>query len=713
MENCNVQYVSNNIGNYLPLSPHDILGKPLNYLNDHIEFSGSINFYDFCMKPVSASDAEDFSTTLTVQIGRKHYYLVVSHSADLLILEFQQSGHVPDVTTMIFNMASRVLSMNTLEELYQTAAGEIKKLIGYDRVMIYKFLPDGSGEVVGEAVNDTIEPFMGQRYPESDIPRQARALYKLNRMRLTSDVSSEPVEIIGNSGLQPFDMTQCTLRAVSPTHILYLKNMGVASSFSISIIVDNELWGLVTCHNYTPKHIDYRIMQSAMLLTNVISVRIFNKTSEIHKLLESRFQKEILQLQYQLSINNTIPAALTKSDTNLCHVTSAKGVALMYDDKIYLLGDTPGEESVRGFAAWVSEKIEDNVFITNELPLQYAAAGDFAGKASGALVASLDSENRDLVIWFKPEKIKTILWAGEPKKAVITSETAEGGVKIVPRESFKVFKEIVKQTSDEWGREEIASAKRMTQIIRDLAFKKAEEQNAINKRLKAAYDELDSFTYTVSHDLKNPLGVIKNYAQFLIHANITADDRGKSIVNKIIAGSDRITTMLQKLLELSRTGRDEISYERVKMGELIKNVIDEQMLTSRYGNTEILQGEQPDVKGSALLVYHIFSNVISNAFKYSSQREKPVVKINGRVNGDFVVYEIEDNGIGMSEDNDGEAYILFKRLSNAAEFEGTGAGLAIAKKNIEKLGGNISYKSILGRGTTFYLTFFNKEAATS
>jgi chemotaxis family two-component system sensor kinase Cph1 len=175
---------------------------------------------------------------------------------------------------MIGGSLSEMLADRNLKSLLKNSVVEVKNIIQYDRVMICRFADDGHGEVVAEAKNKKLQSWLGLHYPASDIPKQARELYKKNLIRLIGDVNVPTSRIIAEDGItEPLDLTCASLRAVSPIHIQYLKNMGVASSFSISLIYKNELWGLIACHNYTPKFIDYTSRKAAKLIGQILFFR--------------------------------------------------------------------------------------------------------------------------------------------------------------------------------------------------------------------------------------------------------------------------------------------------------------------------------------------------------------------------------------------------------------------------------------------------------
>ena len=712
-KNAKIIHVSANLGEFIHLSAEEVLGKKPDVFNPFIKCAGAGgNFRDLYDDLITGGkSANGLSDTTEVLVNGQKFYFSLSETGEMFILELEPVMAGENGTNLLFNMVSRVAAAKTLSALYEIAAKELKDLTGFERVMVYRFLEDGAGEVVGEAIDKHVESFMGQRYPESDIPKQARELYSKNHMRSTADVDAETFEIIGAKNTPVPDLTYCSLRAASPTHILYLKNMGVASSFSISIMIDDKLWGLMAFQNCTaPKFTDLRVRQAAKLLTGVVASQIAAKNTEYGKILSEQFQSSILRLQNYLTLDDSIVEALTKHSISVLNINLSAGAALVFGPSVITLGETPDKNEVIGIASWAAQNV-DEIFHTNKLVDYYPPATGFLKKGAGVLVSVLNAGKGDMIIWFKPENIYTIQWAGKPaKKVEIDTLGEEGPAKILPRTSFKVIKEVVKETSENWNPGEVDAAIKITKYIKDQILKRTQKQLEFNEKLKEAYDELDSFTYTVSHDLKTPLTVIRTYAQFLTHSRVNLDDKSRTIVKNIVTGTDKITFMLQKLLELSKISRQEFKLEPINVRKIIDNVIKEQTLIGDLSRVKIQVGETPELKGNETLLYHVFANVISNAFKYSSKKELPVIEINGYHSTDRVIYEIADNGVGMEERQQAAAFKLFGRLENALEFEGTGAGLAIAKKIMEKHGGEITFSSKPGKGTKFYLTFIRQEA---
>ena len=186
-------------------------------------------------------------------------------------MEFEPSGEQPMSPLAVLRaMTMRVERQTSLASIYREVARQVRGLTGFDRVMVYRFDDDGAGEVVAEAANHGLAPFLGLRYPASDIPAQARALYERNYLRIIADVDAPAIPIV--PALSPegaaLDLTMSTLRSVSPIHLEYLRNMGVGASMSISIIVDGELWGLIACHHYSPRVLPMSVAACSSRRTN-------------------------------------------------------------------------------------------------------------------------------------------------------------------------------------------------------------------------------------------------------------------------------------------------------------------------------------------------------------------------------------------------------------------------------------------------------------
>ncbi|MDN3581647.1 ATP-binding protein [Mucilaginibacter flavus] len=702
-----ISYISKNIEQYVDVIAQDMLGKPITELERYLELADDSTHLTQLLNLAKASKTDDVINPLAINVKGAGYNLILSKSNDELIMEFEttDSDLDLDVQKSIGRSVAEILSGKTLGILLQNAAAEVKKIINYDRVMIYKFNEDGHGEVVAEVKNDDLEPFFGLHYPASDIPKQARELYKINLTRIIADVDSESSPIITYQEGTPLDLTHSALRAVSPIHIQYLKNMGVGSSFSISLIAHGELWGLVACHNYSPRFIDYKARDASKLIGQILSSALEYRQDEEDSEKTTALNEAVNTIADYIKKDTDIAFALIKNKVTIQDVTTADGVALIFDDEINTLGNTPDIDQIKHIVEWLKVNMIDGIYYTYRFPEIFPAAKEYTDVASGIMACMLSKELGEMVIWFKPEQIKSITWAGNPEKPV--EEDANGLMQLSPRKSFDSWNQIVKNTSEKWKNDELAAVVKIREDIIYAINRKANEIRLLNERLQVAYEELDTFSYTISHDLRTPLSSIKNYSELLLSTNKSLDDSAKKMIERIIKGTDKMSMLIKEILHYSRVGRTDIELVPINMTALVTEIKREVTAALNVPNLEFTIGDTPVINGDAVMITQVFTNLLNNAVKYSSKSQPARVKIEGKISNGEVVYSVSDNGVGIDVNYYNRVFELFKRMDNAMDYEGTGVGLAIVKRIVERHKGRIWFESKLGVGTIFYVSFKN------
>ncbi|MGY3052599.1 chemotaxis family two-component system sensor kinase Cph1 [Pedobacter sp. UYEF25] len=702
----NITFCSENVSNYIALSTNDLLNKSLVFLEDSFESAAPIGFLTQLITLGKANNTFENFNPFAVQIKGETFNLIISISGDQYLLEFEPeySDLKSDPLRIVGQSLSQMMADADLSQLLHNAAKQIKKVIGYDRVMVYKFHQDGHGEVVAEEKEIHLDTWRGLHYPASDIPKQARELYKINPTRLISNVYTEPSAVVtfANIDVNPLDLTHSVLRAVSPVHIQYLKNMEVASSFSISIICHGELWGLVACHNYTPRFINYKERESAKLIGQVLSSAIGFRQHEEDLSKSNRLKEAGIILSKGLATNANLEKILFDYPITLLDAVDATGVLFSFDDRFFTNGITPDKAFMTNLIDWLGENMDEQFYESNNFSTDYPAALQFVECASGILACRLSKELKEYMVWFRAETIHTVEWAGNPDKPVDVS--AEGILRLTPRNSFDAWSQTVRFTSTPWSIEDIKFAHLIREEVAFAITRKAMEIRMQNEKLKAAYDELNSFGYTISHDLKNPLTSIKSYCQLLTReTNLT--ERGKHMVERILWSTDKMQQMIGEVLRYSQVGLDKISPISVDMEPLLQDLKEEILAASNLENLEINLGNPMEIYGDQTMIMQVFSNLLGNAVKYSSQTKTPIVDIGCEDIGDCIQYRISDNGIGINAEDHEKIFELFTRSKQAGEYEGTGIGLSIVKKIMEKHGGKIWIESNLTAGSTFYVLF--------
>ncbi|WP_129717558.1 ATP-binding protein [Pedobacter sp. SYP-B3415] len=698
--------VSANLHNWLPADAASMTGKPLSVF-EHLlnEQDENLSLGQLLQLGLQRQNFDAINPH-GITVGGTSFYLIVSMHEDVVLLEFEPVSLDYDIQSSVGRSASAMLGGKNLQTLLQSAATEIKRIIGYDRVMIYKFLEDGHGEVVAEDKEDQLEPFFGLHYPASDIPKQARALYKLNLTRLIADVNASDAALLAVSS-EPIDLTYSQLRAVSPIHIQYLKNMGVASSFSISLITHGELWGLVACHNYSPKYIDYKAREGSKLLGQILSSALEYRQDEEDADKVAAFKESTAFLSAHLTKDKNLIDALTSHSRTLLDCTLAGGAALLFENTLTLIGQTPSEAEVTALAAWLKQNMADSIYHTHQLPEVFKSAAAYKDTAAGVLACLISRELNEMMIWFKPERITQVQWAGNPEKPA--EPDADGVLQLSPRKSFDSWTQQVNNTSARWTPEEITSVLALREIVIADINNKATAIRTLNEKLQAAYEELDTFSYTISHDLRTPITSVRTYAEMLLKTNPQFDTSSKKMVERIIAGTDKMNFLIREVLNLSKVGRAEIDMAEVNMGPLLQEIAAEIRAAMKTGEQTIEIGNTPALRGDRTMLSQVFSNIIGNGVKYSSKNPAPKVRVNGEIQGAETIYSISDNGIGIDISYYERVFELFKRMDNVQDIDGTGVGLAIVKRIVERHQGRVWFESKLGSGTTFFVAFRNRQ----
>src|SRR3990167_1588755 len=346
--------------------------------------------------------------------GGEDFDLALHYSGRMLIIEGEpsQAEALIEAASAVRYMTMRIAARPGFEDFCHEAARQVRALTEFDRVMVYRFNHDGAGEVIAESVRPGVGSFLGQRYPASDIPVQARALYERNWLRIIADVDAEVSPITPQISVtgEPVDLSMSMLRAVSPIHIEYLRNMGVGASLSISILRDGKLWGLFACHHYAPKHISYERRTAAELFGQLFSLTLESREREI----ETRRHAEARALHDRMMA--TVVGAPQGADTlspyldDLCRLVHCDGLALWLEGRLTLRDSTPDASNVHALIRLLREKDTHSVFATNEIAALLPSAASWAGKAAGMMAAPLSRAPRDYLIFFRKEEAQTVVW---------------------------------------------------------------------------------------------------------------------------------------------------------------------------------------------------------------------------------------------------------------------------------------------------------------
>jgi two-component system, chemotaxis family, sensor kinase Cph1 len=696
--------VSNNTFELLGYHSQDILGKTLSNLISLEQ-----------IKAIRQCLSADFEHVNPLDILIHHETKSVSfdgiiHRRDgvvILELEPKQTAGKTDFLEFyqrVKGTITKIQKAPTLIEMCQVVVKEVRKITGFDRVMVYQFDADGSGQVIAEDKLDQLTAYLGLHYPASDIPKQAKQLYTLNWLRLIPDSHYQPVGLVSTHNPEhPLDLSLSVLRSVSPLHLEYLNNMEVGASMSISLIQNDKLWGLIACHHSTPRYVAYIVRTMCEFVGQVMSVELANKEALEdldYKMALKSLQGEFVAL---LSQSKSFLDGLIQLDLNLLDLVSASGAAI--------IGETPPKSELPALRDWVKTQIQYNLFQTRSLSQFYPAAESFKTVASGLLALEISKTYQNYIFWFRPQVMQTVNWGGNPNKPVEVS--VDGEVWLSPRKSFEKWQETVQGCALPWKACEIEIVSELQSLIVGIVLAQADELAKINLELERSNIELDSFAYVASHDLKEPLRGIHNYSHFLMEDyGDVLDAGGVAKLNTLVRLTQRMEDLINSLLHYSRLGRVELSRQPTNLNNLVQQVIDTLRISQPQNSIEFrLPQSLPTILCDRTQVSELFTNLLTNAIKYNDSSEKWVeigfTESETKKPEDpiFYIFSVRDNGIGIPQQHLERVFQIFKRLHGRDEYGGgTGAGLTIVQKIVQRHGGKIWIESTPNKGSTFYFT---------
>jgi chemotaxis family two-component system sensor kinase Cph1 len=367
------------------------------------------------------------------------------------------------------NAVQRFGAAASLGALFDAVAASFRELTGYDRVMVYRFDPDGHGKVIAEARHARLESLLGHHYPASDIPAQARALYLRNRVRMLVDVDYVPQPLepaLHPATGAPLDMSMCHLRSMSPLHLQYLRNMGVTATLTASLVHGGKLWGLIAAHHYAPRCLHHPMRAAADLLSEVASTRIAAIENYAHvqvALMVRRLEQHLVEAT---SAEGDWRAALFRNPRLLLQPLEATGAVLFHAGETVVSGEVPTLPELRALLDWMRAQPEQpQPLAVNALAKLAPALASLAPTASGVLAVRLSARPGDYLVWLRKEQLHSVTWAGEPHHKTMAGNDP---LQLSPRHSFAAWSEIVRGTAVPWTDSEVALAGAVGGALADL-----------------------------------------------------------------------------------------------------------------------------------------------------------------------------------------------------------------------------------------------------
>ncbi len=696
--------------------PGPMLGKDIRDYLDKKQYQGLQDFIDRSMwsslQPITLTIKRRNKTPG----GARSKWDAFCHRSDgLLFLEFEPS--MPATKSLPYyrelkSTFGRIYASKDVQGLCRSAAQAVRDITGFDRAMVYRFDSDWNGEVIAEATEDSLEPYLNHHFPASDIPKQARAAFLSNYVRMIPDVDYEPVPLLSAKNRAPLNMAKSFLRSVSPIHLQYLKNMGTQATLTISLVRGGKLWGLIACHHGAKKNLFHEVRLACELIGKSVSVLLPSREHMEEAEFAESLRDARAQLWEVLEKYGNIRDALWDHPEKLLSIVDAEGAAVRIDaEKAWMLvGKTPSRKQVALLARWLSTHMDDSkpTFCTNKLSDYYRQGKPLRASACGLLAVTIPKAESNFIMWFRPELVQEKTWAGDPRKQV--THLPDGTVKIEPRHSFEDWKEAVMLRSKPWREVEVESAlttrSDMVSIDLRLQFKLA--QQAIKTR--------DEFLSMASHELKTPLTSMSLQSQMARRRLKTGTDtpalleRMNRTLQRMDDGLDRLIRLVDDMLDVSRISSGKLTIVREKVGivALASDVVDRMRGQFDGAHVQLSLVCETEVVGDwdRLRIEQCLSNFLSNALRYG--QASPVTVTAGLVGGKARL-TVRDQGPGIKPDMHKRIFDKFERGGQSVL--GLGLGLHICKQIVELHGGAVWVESKPGEGAVFCLSLPMHETA--
>ncbi|PCG98478.1 CheY-like superfamily [Penicillium occitanis (nom. inval.)] len=628
----------------------------------------------------------------------------------------------------VFNILTQIQEQlsaaSTLDALLNTATGLVKELTGFHRVMIYQFDSSWNGMVVAELVDPraTKDLYKGLHFPASDIPKQARELYKINKVRLLYDRDLTTSRLVCRTVKDletPLDMTHAYLRAMSPIHLKYLAHMDVRASMSISVNAFNELWGLISCHSYgaTGMRVSFPIRKMCRLIGDTVSRNIERLSYT------SRLQAR--------KLINTVPTEanpsgyIIASSDDLLKLFDADYGALSIRDETKLLGRLIHTPEVLALLEYLKMRQLNSVLASHDVSKDFPDLRYPPGfkHISGLLYVPLSAGGRDFIVFFRRGQMTEIKWAGNPYEKKLRNGTTGY---LEPRKSFQTWRETVMSRSREWSEPDIETAAVLCLVygkfIEVWRQKEAAMQSTQLTKLLLANS---------AHEVRTPLNAIVNYLEIALEGSLDSETREN--LARSHSASKSLIYVINDLLDLTNTekGQNLIKDEVFDLHDTFKEATEmfqgEAKRKDITYNFNIYPGLPKSVLGDQRRVRQVIVNIIANAIQHTKSGHVNVGIWRSPVQPDQqgsvdVEFAVNDTGAGMSQ---ATVDALFRDLEQVSSEEENyyyereedqeqeqtkqkdgekrvlGLGLALVARIVRNMHGQLSVKSEEGKGSRF------------
>ncbi|PVH26754.1 ATP-binding protein [Sphingobacterium corticibacter] len=636
---------------------------------------------------------------LELNNGEKAYMLYLSQVNNHIHWEWELNTVSKPAAFHMHDIA-HVLESSQLT-LWHKLSEKIAQIVGFDRVYVYQIHENNSSEVIAEHTKDPTQSLLYSRFSADFFQPEDLENYMATTYRYVPDLFA-PLASFHELKEELVNAKKSHLYPLPLLHADFARSLGTKSVIAYPLVANGRLWGILMAHSVTASTIDLSKRQLCQLLCIYAAKK--QESNIKNNLLE--FQENIhdtlLRLRTDLMSEPDLFTTMVSHLEKIQQIVPAEGLAICIGDQVHVSGVAPSNKQIQQIENLIQTIKDKPIFLDSNFRLRHADKIEGALNFAGIMALRLGKGSEIKIMWFRQEEIDTV-YHTTPLRQHLHMD--EHGVEDTIY-THETWQRAMLDTAKSWDTNDLYFAQHLRNLLHDIMLAKSEEKDRINQKLISLNNELEMLTFTLSHDLKNPLSVVKMSSQMLSRKLTDANDR--RWIDMLLDGVEDIEIMVDSVLSVGKSKVYLFELVEIPMIQMIRKIVSHSKLVLNSFNSEITFGELLPIWGERNLLHQVFQNIIGNAIKYSKDHIAPKIHIHSYILDSKTIYEIQDNGIGIPKGELESIFHVFKRSSNVGKISGTGVGLALVRRILDRLEATILLQSSEQEGTNVKISFKTK-----